>query len=200
MEYGEQNGMTNICTPTLSLARFIRLVWVKVIDCAECNPANSGKDPETFTNYESVITMRFGPYINGQTALYYTASSNGGVMRQIYCENCPAAGAEGGDGTAGGNAQCTTTIAPTAAPTVYVPPVRPDGEGGYPGVLFPWSSGADCPEGYDYCGVLEFCMGESNSDTGPVYGYRLPCPDGDTANAIVSQVLLFVSSLETSTN
>ena len=72
------------------------------------------------------------------------------------------------------------TLAPTALPTIIVPPVRPEGEGGYPGVLFPWSSGADCPEGYDYCGVLEFCMGESNSETGPVYGYRLPCPDGDT--------------------
>eukprot|EP00544_Gedaniella_sp_CCMP2646_P008030 CAMPEP_0202488006 /NCGR_PEP_ID=MMETSP1361-20130828/6170_1 /ASSEMBLY_ACC=CAM_ASM_000849 /TAXON_ID=210615 /ORGANISM="Staurosira complex sp., Strain CCMP2646" /LENGTH=904 /DNA_ID=CAMNT_0049117497 /DNA_START=21 /DNA_END=2731 /DNA_ORIENTATION=+ len=141
-------------------------------DCPECNPANSGKDPQIFTTYESILTMRFGPYINGQTALYYTSSGNGGIMMQVYCENCPAPGTNG--------TIASPTIAPTAAPTVYVPPVRPDGEGGYPGVLFPWSSSADCPEGYDYCGVLEFCMGESNSETGPVYGYRIPCPEGET--------------------
>ena len=89
-------------------------------------------------------------------------------MMQVYCEECAA-----GDNTTMTN----TTIAPTAAPTVYVPPSRPDGEGGYPGVLFPWKSGTDCPEGYDYCGVLEFCMGEDSLETGPVYGYRLPCTD-----------------------
>ena len=25
--------------------------------------------------------------------------------------------------------------------------------------LFPWSSGDACPEGYDFCGILEFCQG-----------------------------------------
>lgn len=143
-------------------------------DCAECSPANSGKDPVTFTEYEGIMTMRFGPYINGQTALYYTAIADGGVMRQVVCADCPPPNGTVATPTA------PPTLAPTTAPTVYVPPVRPDGEGGYPGVLFPWNSGSNCPEGYDYCGVLEFCMGETSSDTGPVYGFRLPCPEGET--------------------
>ena len=131
---------------------------------------------EPFTKYPDVITMQFGPFVGGKTALYFTSSANGGVMRQVFCEDCTGTGIITDDATAGVN----LTAAPTAAPTVYVPPVRPEGEGGYPGVLFPWSSGADCPEGYDYCGVLEFCMGENSLDTGPVYGYRLPCPAGET--------------------
>jgi hypothetical protein len=120
------------------------------------------------------MTMRFGPYVNGKKALYYTSTANGGVMRQVYCESCAYVT---DDNTANG---ANVTLAPTAAPTAFVPPVRPEGEGGYPGVLFPWSSGADCPDGYDYCGILEFCMGESTSETGPVYGFRLPCPVGET--------------------
>jgi hypothetical protein len=141
-------------------------------DCAECSPANSGKDPVTFMDYARVVSMKFGPYIGGQTALYFTSHADGGHMGQVICDDCLFSG--------NGTAVAPPTAAPTAAPTAYVPPVRPDGEGGYPGVLFPWNSGAECPTGYDFCGVLEFCMGENSLDTGPVYGYRLPCPDGET--------------------
>jgi hypothetical protein len=84
----------------------------------------------------------------------------------------------GGGVTDGTEGVLNTTAAPTAAPTVYVPPTRPEGESGYPGVLFPWSS--DCPDGYDFCGMLEFCENESSLETGPSYGYRLPCPEGET--------------------
>jgi len=132
----------------------------------DCNPVKSDMPIEPFTDYPNVITMRFGPDVGGKTALYFTSSSNGGVLRQVVCQDCAAVT---DDSTAGANA----TLAPTAAPTAYVPPVRPDGEGGYPGILFPWSSGADCTEGYDFCGVLEFCM----ADDGVSYGYRLPCVD-----------------------
>ena len=52
--------------------------------------------------------------------------------------------------------------------------------GGYPGVVFPWFSANEtsCPEGYDFCGILEFCEGENDENT-TVFGYRLPCPEGD---------------------
>lgn len=146
----------------------------------ECNDCESSRDPEVFEDYERVVGMKFGPYIGGQTALYWTSHADGGHMVRVVCDDCAVPG--GSDTTAGGNGTIAgpPTVAPTAAPTPYVPPVRPDGGSGYPGVLFPWSSGADCPAGYDYCGVLEFCMGEDSLETGPVYGYRLPCPVGET--------------------
>ena len=106
-------------------------------------------------------------------------------MMQVVCDGCVVV-TDDSNATAGGNTTdvVTPTALPTAAPTVFVPPERPEGEGGYPGVLFPWTSGADCPEGYDYCGVLEFCMGQDSSVTGPTYGYRLPCASGDTCDCL----------------
>jgi hypothetical protein len=38
--------------------------------------------------------MRFGPYVGGQTALYYTSSDNGGVMMQVVCDGCVTLAAE----------------------------------------------------------------------------------------------------------
>jgi len=79
----------------------------------------------------------------------------------------------------------TRTSPPTGTPTQattgpIISVTRPEEDGGYPGVLFPWQSGDDCPQGYDYCGTLEFYTGENSLDTGPTYGYWLPCPAGET--------------------
>ncbi len=71
--------------------------WIQILDSSvevdhclsDCKPVESRMPVKTFTEYDEIITMRFGPCVNGQTALYYTSSSNGGVMRQVYCENCP---------------------------------------------------------------------------------------------------------------
>lgn len=48
---------------------------------------------------------------------------------------------------------------------------------GYPGVVFPWSN-TTCLDGYDFCGVLEFCQGD-NEHNATVFGYRLPCVEDD---------------------
>jgi len=37
---------------------------------------------------------------------------------------------------------------------------------------FPWEYGDQCPDGYDACGILEFC------NQGTTFGYRLPTCDG----------------------
>lgn len=117
---------------------------------------------EEFLEWPKIITAKFGPYQNGGTALYFTEAGCCGVMRQVVY-TLPVS---------------SPTDAPTNAPTIVTtvaPDVRPDGVGGYPGVLFPWKSGDDCPSGYDYCGILEFCMRQDSLESPPIYGYRLPC-------------------------
>ena len=138
--------------------------------CYSCNPPKSGKNVTIFSDYEKVIGMRFGPSRDCRQALYYTSSANGGwIHRLTYVGDdisisCPPGSSPTTTPPSGTNA---TTAPPTAAPTP--PPLA--AEGGYPGDLFPWASGDTCPEGFDYCGMLEFCAG-NNLNT---FGYRLPC-------------------------
>lgn len=133
------------------------------LDC--CEPAKSHNPVEEFLEWPKIITAKFGPYKNGTKALYYSEAGCCGEMRQVVYTL---------------SLSTNPTSPPTSAPTVSIPPKRPDGAvGGYPGVLFPWKSGNDCPVGYDYCGVLEFCMSAATTTSSmeyrSTYGYRLPC-------------------------
>jgi len=84
--------------------------------------------------------MRFGPYHGGHLALYYTSSNNGGVMQQVVCAvsvhsntHIPA------------NSQPATPTQATTDPIISV--IRPEEDSGSQGVLFPWQSGDDRPQG-----------------------------------------------------
>ena len=130
--------------------------------CLDCNPAVSGNRVDEFLSASKIITMKFGPYKGGRQALYYTTGGSGGVMRQVVSTELPP-----------------PTAPPPTTPPAPTPFTRPDGQGGYPGVLFPWRTGSNCPSGFDYCGVLEFCMKQDSPDSKPTYGYRLPCFEND---------------------
>jgi hypothetical protein len=123
-------------------------------DCAKCSPATSGKDTDTFMDYERVMSINFGPFIGGHMACYFASHPYGGHMGQLICDICPIFGSS--NDMAGGNGTAVTppSAALTAAPTAHVPPVCPDG-GDYPGILFPWNSSADSPIGYDFCGIIK---------------------------------------------
>lgn len=157
--------------------------------CYYCSPPKSGKDVTVFSNYEKVIGMRFGPTKDCRQALYYTDSANGGWIHRVtyvgddISISCPPGSSPSTTPPSGTNA---TTAPPTAAPTP--PPLA--AEGGYPGDLFPWASGDTCPEGVDYCGMLEFCT-DTNSKT---FGYRLPCLEEDCPCLGISGPLIRLQS------
>ena len=101
-------------------------------DCLDCNPAVSYNTVEEFTSFPKIITMKFGPYQEGQQALYYTIAGSSGLMRRIVYTDVLMT--------------TTPTPLPTKSPTIP-PPRVPGGLGEYPGALLPWKSGDECPNG-----------------------------------------------------
>lgn len=92
----------------------------------------------------------------------------------------------------------TYAVAPASFPTAYVPPGArlPQGkEGGYPCILFPWKSGCECPEGYGFYGMLEFCRAKMIQKRGPFMdtGFHVLQKNASGA-ARIFRALLFVSS------
>jgi len=157
-------------------------------DCYDCNPPVSRKEVTTFVDFEDIISVGFGPYLDCKQAFYYTSSAQGGVMRRVFYTGSDAPQPSCNDDQFIGSDQVTLetspteppatepspteppeTQSPTATPTVF--PLVGEGEGGYPGELLPWSS--DCEDGIAFCGVIEFCN-DKETDT---FAYRLPCQE-----------------------